>query len=180
MSAATVFAAPSAATGYAAIGIIGLMVGLWLVSIRLRDVSIVDPVWGPAFVIVAVIAAATGSGDSGRRWLLFVLVALWGGRLGAHLVSRKLGDREEDKRYRVMRERKGDAFVPWSLVMIFGLQGLLVLIVSLPVQIAAGRTAGLGLSAIPGIALFVVGLGLRRSAMSSCGASRRVPIPTAR
>ncbi len=158
MTAATVFAAPSAVTGYAAIAVVVLMVGLWLISIRLRDVSIVDPVWGPAFVLVAVIAAATGDGDSGRRWLLFVLVALWGGRLGLHLVSRKLGDREEDKRYRVMRERKGDTFVPWSLVMIFGLQGLLVLIVSLPVQVAAGRPAALGVSTIPGVALFLVGL----------------------
>ena len=41
------------------------MVGLWLVSIRLRDVSIVDPAWGPAFVLVALIAALAGSGDSG-------------------------------------------------------------------------------------------------------------------
>jgi len=158
MTVATVFAAPTAVTGYAAIGIVVLMVGLWLVSIRLRDVSIVDPVWGPAFVLVAVIAAATGGGDGGRRWLLFVLVALWGGRLGLYLVSRKLGDREEDKRYRVMRERKGEAFIPWSLVMIFGLQGLLVLIVSLPVQVAVGRPDGLGASAIPGVVLFVVGL----------------------
>ncbi len=121
MSAATVFAAPTAVTGYATIAIVVLMVGLWLISIRVRDVSIVDPVWGPAFVLVAVIAAATGGGDSGRRWLLFVLVALWGGRLGLHLASRKVGDREEDKRYRVMRERKGKAFIPWSLAMIFGL-----------------------------------------------------------
>ena len=44
----------------------------------------------------------------------------------------------------MMRERKGDAFMPWSLVMIFGLQGLLVLIVSLPVQVAAGRPARAG------------------------------------
>ena len=59
----------------------------------------------------------------GRRWLLFALTALWGLRLGWHLLRRKLGDPEEDRRYRVMRERRGAGFVPWSLVAIFGLQG---------------------------------------------------------
>ncbi len=156
---ATVLAAPGAVTGWAALGVAVLMVGLWLVSIRLRDVSIVDPVWGPAFVLVAVIAAATGGGDASRRWLLAALIAVWGLRLGAHLVSRKRGDPEEDRRYQVMRERKGDAFIPWSLVMIFGLQGLLVLIVSLPVQVSAGREAALSASAILGVVVFLVGLG---------------------
>lgn len=159
MRLATVFAAPSAPTAWAALGVAVLMGGLWLASIRLRDVSIVDPVWGPAFVLVAVIAAATGAGDAGRRWLLAVLTAAWGLRLGWHLTRRKLGDREEDRRYRVMRERKGDAFVAWSLVMIFGLQGLLVLIVSLPQQVAATRGAGLDATAIPGVILFLIGLG---------------------
>ena len=157
-SPATVFAAPGAVSGWAALGLVVLMGGLWLVSIRRRDVSIVDPVWGPAFVLVALIAAVSGGGDSGRRWLLFALTAVWGLRLGAHLVTRKLNDPEEDRRYQVMRERKGDAFVPWSLVAIFGLQGLLVLIVSLPVQVAADRPASLGALAIPGVALFLVGL----------------------
>jgi steroid 5-alpha reductase family enzyme len=50
--AATVFAAPDAVTGYAAIVVAGLMVVLWLISIVLKDVSIVDPAWGPAFVLV--------------------------------------------------------------------------------------------------------------------------------
>lgn len=155
---ATVFAAPGAVTGYAALGLAVLMGALWLVSIRLRDVSIVDPVWGPAFVLVALIAALTGSGDSARRWLLFALTAAWGLRLGGHLIARKLGDPEEDRRYQVMRERKGDAFVPWSLMAIFGLQGLLVLIVSLPLQLAAGRSAALGASVIPGVVVFAIGL----------------------
>jgi steroid 5-alpha reductase family enzyme len=157
-SLATVFAAPGAVSGWAALGLVVLMGGLWLVSIRLRDVAIVDPVWGPAFVLVALIAAVSGSGDSGRRWLLFALTAVWGLRLGVYLVTRKLNDPEEDRRYQVMRERKGDAFVPWSLVAIFGLQGLLVLIVSLPLQVAADRPASLGVVAIPGVVLLVVGL----------------------
>ena len=154
----TVFAAPGAPTGWAALGVAALMFAVWLLSVRRRDVSIVDPAWGPAFVVIAVVAAATGGGDSGRRWLLAGLTAVWGLRLGGYLLWRKLGDPEEDRRYATMRERKGDAFVPWSLVMIFGLQGLLALIVSLPVQVAAVRFTGLDAAVIPGVALFAVGL----------------------
>jgi steroid 5-alpha reductase family enzyme len=156
---ATIFAAPGSVTGYAAAAVTVLMVGLWLISIRLRDVSIVDPAWGPAFVLVALVAALAGSGSGdARRWLMFALTAAWGMRLGTHLVRRKLGDPEEDRRYAVMRERRSSSFVPWSLMAIFGFQGLLVLIVSLPIQVAAERHASLGVDAIPGLVLFAIGL----------------------
>ncbi len=155
---AAVFAAPGALTGYAAIVVAALMLALWLLSIAIKDVSIIDPVWGPAFVLVALTGALAGDGDAGRRWLLFALTAVWGLRLGWHLLRRKLGDPEEDRRYKVMRERRGSSFVPWSLVAIFGLQGLLVLIVSLPLQLGAGRGAPLNGWVIPGAALFLVGL----------------------
>jgi steroid 5-alpha reductase family enzyme len=156
--AATVFAAPGGATAVAAAAVVVLMVSLWLISIPLRDVSIVDPAWGPAFVLAALACAVAGSGDSARRWLLFGLTAVWGLRLGAYLTVRKLGDSAEDRRYAVMRERKGSSFVPWSLVAIFGLQGLLVLVVSLPVQVAAERPTSLTAAAIPGVVVFLVGL----------------------
>ncbi len=154
---ATVFAPPGTVTGYAAIAVAALMLALWLVSIPLRDVSIVDPAWGPAFVLVAAVAAVAGGGCLGRRWLLFGMTAVWGLRLGTYLLLRKLHDRSEDRRYAAMRERRGAAFIPWSLVMIFGLQGLLVLIVSLPVQVAAGRGGVLNAAVIPGVVLWLVG-----------------------
>jgi steroid 5-alpha reductase family enzyme len=155
---ATVFAAPGAVTAYAAIVIAALMVILWLISIPLEDVSIVDPVWGPAFVLVALVAALAADGSSARRWLLLGLTAAWGIRLGVHLGRRKLDDRDEDRRYAEMRERRGDKFIPWSLFAIFGLQGLLVLIVSLPLQVAATRRGSMTAAVIPGIVLFAVGL----------------------
>jgi steroid 5-alpha reductase family enzyme len=94
---ATVFAAPGAVTGYAAAAVAVLMLALWLASIPLRDVSIVDPAWGPAFVFVAVVAALTADGCLGHRWLLAAMTGVWGLRLGAYLLVRKLGDRSEDR-----------------------------------------------------------------------------------
>jgi steroid 5-alpha reductase family enzyme len=158
-AAATIAAGPSSALAYGAAGVALLMLVLWAISIRIRDVSIVDPAWGPAFVIVALAGALAGDGCLGRRWLVFGMTVLWGLRLGAYLTSRKLGDADEDKRYAAMRERKGDAFIPWSLWSIFGTQGLLVLIVSLPISVAAGRPDGLTAAIIPGIVVWAVGLG---------------------
>jgi steroid 5-alpha reductase family enzyme len=156
--AATFFAAPGSVAVDAAVAVAILMGATWLVSIPLRDVSIVDPVWGVAFVLVALVCAVAGGGCAGRRWLMFGLTAVWGLRLSGHLVHRKLGDRSEDRRYGEMRSRRKSRFIPWSLVMIFGLQGLLVLIVSLPVQVAATREGSLGALVIPGVIVFVVGL----------------------
>ncbi len=155
---ATVFAAPGSVTGYAAIAVAALMLALWLVSIPLRDVSIVDPAWGPAFVLVSLVAAVAGDGCVGRKWLLLAMTAVWGIRLGAHLLGRKLHDPGEDRRYAAMRERRGERFVLWSLLWVFGVQGLLVLIVSLPIQVAADRGGVLGAAVIPGVAVFLIGV----------------------
>ena len=155
---ATVVAGPGSVLVFSAVAVIVLIVIVWALSVRLRDVSIIDPVWGPAFVVVALVAALAGNGDPARRWLLLAMTAVWGLRLGWHLTRRKLVEREEDRRYAAMRQRKGGAFTLWSLYAIFGTQGLLVLIVSLPVQVAAQRPAALAATAVPGVIVFLVGL----------------------
>lgn len=141
-----------------AIATVALFVLTWAVGLRIGDISIVDPVWGPAFVVVALIAAVAGDGDGARRVLLLVLVAAWGLRLGWHLTRRKLGDRTEDRRYAAIRERRGAAFPLYSLVVVFGSQALLVLIVSLPVQAAATRGEPLDAAIAAGVLLFGLGL----------------------
>jgi steroid 5-alpha reductase family enzyme len=155
---ATIIAGPSSALAYSAAAVALLMLGLWLSSIRIRDVSIVDPAWGPAFVIVALVSALAAEGCAGRRWLVFGMTALWGLRLGAYLMARKLHEPAEDKRYAAMRERRGKAFIPWSLAAIFGLQGLLVLVVSLPITVVSGRPDRLTAAILPGLVLWGVGI----------------------
>jgi steroid 5-alpha reductase family enzyme len=107
---------------------------LWLVSLALRDASIVDIGWGPGFALIAGASWWLGSGgDPGRRTLASGLVALWGLRLGAHLAWRNLGH-GEDPRYRAMRRHWGNRFALASLATVFGLQCVLMWFVSLPVQ----------------------------------------------
>lgn len=137
-----------------AVGIAGLMIGTWIVSLAVADASIVDIVWGPGFVVVAWIAWWVGPADD-RSTLVAVLVTVWGVRLGAYLARRNLG-KGEDYRYRAMRRRHGARFPLVSLVTVFALQGALMWIVSLPVQAAAG--VGLGWLDWVGVGVWTVGL----------------------
>jgi steroid 5-alpha reductase family enzyme len=144
----------------AAAGVLAaLMVATWVVSLAMRDASIVDIVWGLAFVTVAVTAFVVGDGADPRRTLLLVLVGIWGLRLSGYLAKRNLGH-GEDYRYQAMRARWGDRFGIVSLVVVFGLQGVLAWVVSLPVQLAATASdpSGLGPLAALGVALWAVGL----------------------
>jgi steroid 5-alpha reductase family enzyme len=159
----------------AAGGVALLMLATWGESVRRRDASIVDPVWGPAFVLVAAVAAIAGKDGADVRFLLAGLTAVWGLRLGWHLVRRKRTEPEEDRRYAAMRERHGGGFALWSLVMVFGVQGLLVMIVSLPVQAAAGRVAEITLAVVPGVALFAVGLAFEAIGDAQLAAFKRDP-----
>jgi steroid 5-alpha reductase family enzyme len=141
-----------------AAGVAALLLAVWFVSLKRHDASVIDPAWGPAFVVVALVAALAGHGGRTHRWLTFALVAAWGLRLGAYLVARKRAEPGEDRRYTQLRAKHPDDFARYSLVWIFGLQAVLVLVVSLPVQVAAARpNPALGL-AIPGVAVFALGL----------------------
>ena len=135
----------------------------WLVSLRLRDTSIVDPLWG--FTYVAAAWAVWLWDDSAtvtaRTWLVLAMVTVWGLRLGGHLAARKWRE-PEDYRYAAMRRRRpGRIFTWWSLVMVFGLQAALVVVVSLPVQAVVGGSGGaaaLGPLAWLGCAVWAVGV----------------------
>ena len=61
----------------------------FVVGKRIGRYNVVDVTWGLAFVAVAAVSAAVGTGDLFRRLLLLVLVSVWGLRLAWHL-NRKL------------------------------------------------------------------------------------------
>lgn len=135
--------------------------GLWWCATRWRDVSIVDVYWGPGFAVIAAVAFATGAGTDPRRFLVVALVAMWGFRLGAYLFWRRQRFPGEDRRYAAMRARSGDDFWLVSLVTVFGLQAILMWIVSWPVQwvVTTPSSPELGPLDLVGFALWAVGLG---------------------
>ena len=142
----------------AAITILCIMVATWLLSLVLKNASIVDIVWGLGFAITSWVLAITIDGDSTRQILLAVMVGSWGLRLGGYLAKRNIGH-GEDWRYKAMRKKKGARFGLISLVTVFGLQGVLMWVVSLPVMFGnSDATPGVGPLAVIGVMVWAVGL----------------------
>lgn len=135
------------------------LVSLWLLSVAVRDASLVDIFWGPGFALVAWACAYEQGLELGPgQWLLLGLVSVWAARLGLYLAWRNLGH-GEDRRYQAMRARIGPHFWLVSLVSVFALQGALLFSISSPVQTAlrGGTDAGLGPLAWLGLAAWAVG-----------------------
>ncbi|NIS81380.1 MAG: DUF1295 domain-containing protein [Anaerolineales bacterium] len=136
-----------------------LMTVLWLVSLVLRDSSIVDPFWGTGFVIASWVAfTLTPDGYPARKWLLSTLVTLWGLRLSLYLLWRNWG-KGEDFRYRKWREDHGAKWWWRSFFQVFFLQGFLMWILSAPLvatQASTQPTRLIWLDAI-GIVIWMIG-----------------------
>ncbi len=113
--------------------IAGLMTALWLISLRIRNASIVDVFWGLGFVLVSWTTVLLTDTTAMRRWVIVATATFWGTRLAAYLAWRNLG-KPEDYRYGAMRDRYGDRFAWVSALLVFGLQGMLMWIVSWPLQ----------------------------------------------
>ena len=143
----------------AGLTIVVLMIGTWLLSLALKNASIVDIVWGFGFVCVAwAVRLRVDEGLDARQNLLVLMTTVWGLRLAGYLFWRNHG-KGEDYRYKAMRKHWGPRFPLISLGTVFGLQGVLMFIVSLPVQLGQTRdTPDLGWLAYLGIAVWLVGL----------------------
>lgn len=134
------------------------LTALWLMSLVIRDVSIVDVFWGPGFVLVASLAAWLGEGPASRRLLVWMLTTVWGVRLGLHLLHRNWGA-GEDYRYAAMRRAWGGRFWWASLFQVFWLQAVILWVVSWPVQAAAVSPSppALGATDALGVLVWLIG-----------------------
>ncbi len=119
--------------------ILGLMTLLWLVSLILKNASIVDIFWGTGFVVVAWASFfLTPDGFLPRKQLLLLLVTLWGLRLSTHILLRNWG-KPEDFRYQAWREQNGASWWWRSFFKVFFLQGVLMWVISTPLLAAQLR-----------------------------------------
>jgi steroid 5-alpha reductase family enzyme len=147
------------ALAHSALAIAAAMLALWLLSLALRDASIVDVWWGPGIALGTAAAWLSGGASHPRALLLVALTSLWALRLAGYLLWRNAGH-GEDPRYQAMRRHWGSRF-PWiSLATVFALQGVLQWVVSLPLQVGATAPgdAPLGASDALGVLLFAAGL----------------------
>ena len=117
------------------IWVMAYVTGIWLLSLKLQDASIMDIFWGPGFAMTGWVTFFVTDGFLGRKLLVAMLVTLWGLRLGIHIAARNLG-KGEDPRYKTWRSEHGKNFWWVSLFKVFLLQGILLWVISLGVQSA--------------------------------------------
>jgi len=109
-----------------------LMSVLWLISVIIKNVSIVDIFWGFGFVITSLFYFLMSDGFDTRKVLITIMVAVWGLRLSFYLGWRNIG-KGEDYRYRNFRKDYGENRYWWiSFFQVFLLQGILMWLISAP------------------------------------------------
>jgi steroid 5-alpha reductase family enzyme len=118
--------------------------------------SVIDTAWGLLFCAAAVPAflRSSAEGDAARRWLLLLMTALWGLRLAVHIGLRSIG-KNEDPRYAKMLDGRSPLY---TIAIVYGLQGALAFLVSMPVVLGSFERAPLTPLAFLGVALWLIGV----------------------
>lgn len=140
--------------------IILMMTILWVISVIVKNVSIVDLFWGLGFVFVSFFYFLTTDDYDPRKIILIILVTVWGLRLSIYLAWRNIG-KGEDFRYMQFRKKYGDKRYWWiSFFQTFLLQGILMWLISVPLLAAQyyNLNNSLGILDYAGIILWLTGL----------------------
>jgi len=136
-----------------------LLVILWLTSVFLKNVSIVDLFWGFGFVVINTFYVLSSSEVTDRQLLVLVLVSVWGLRLSFYLGWRNIG-KAEDFRYQEFRKKYGPERYWWfSFFQTFLLQGVLMMLISTPLLGAnfGEQNSGLQWLDYAGILVWIIG-----------------------
>ena len=143
----------------AALIILVLVTLLWIWSVFIKNVSIVDLFWGFGFVVVNAFYVFISGELNTRKILILILVSLWGLRLAIYLAWRNIG-KGEDFRYQEFRRNYGPERYWWfSFFQTFLLQGALIMIVSLPLLGINSSTSSGDLNVLDyiGIVVWIIG-----------------------
>ena len=138
--------------------VINIYMTVWffIAQVRRRN-DIADIAWGPGFIVTAISAMIFSNSTTPRGFLVLFLVVLWGMRLACHIFLRNRG-KSEDARYRKWRQQWGKQAVIRALFQIFILQGLLIIIISLPITIIiSSEKDPLGILDLLGIVIWFTG-----------------------
>jgi steroid 5-alpha reductase family enzyme len=127
-------------------------------SALLVNASLYDPYWSvaPPVIAAAWLASGEADGDGTRAAVVLVLVTLWGVRLTANWATGWRGLRQEDWRYRDLRESPNGGLPFWA-VSLLGIQlmpTLLVFLGMLPVWPAVAH-GGHGFGVLDVVAVVV-------------------------
>jgi len=104
----------------------------WLRTVSSGKVSVMDVLWGLGFVIIAWTRAIQLNSFNIISVLTLIAVSIWGLRL-AFVLHQRTKNRGEDPRYVRMMESAGKNWWWISFLQVFVLQGILLILVALPI-----------------------------------------------
>ena len=132
----------------------------WLLSVFIKDVSIVDSAWSLMFLASAIYYYIINIELVNlKENIFFILIVLWALRLATHLTWRNWGE-PEDRRYQDIRKKYSPKFELKSLFIIFIFQAILAAIISLPIVSVLGVRSGttnLGIVEYAAVLIWLVG-----------------------
>lgn len=134
--------------------------GGFFLSLQKQRSDIADILWGPGFVVVALTAALMNPFLTHTQFIATVLVFIWALRLGISIFARNSKKLQEDFRYRDMKNSWGNSKKWQPFTHIFLLQGLLLLIVALPLllmNVIPQRLIVFGFVEVLGLILWLIG-----------------------
>lgn len=139
-------------------GLLGLvMAAAWVVQAATRNAGWVDAFWSFGTGLGGAVAALwpLGAAPTWRQWLVGLMVAAWGLRLGLHIAERSAGG-HEDVRYARLRQEWGPRY-PARMFGFLMIQAAAGWVLTLPVLVAARNPApGPGWADLLGVAIIGV------------------------
>lgn len=133
------------------------MVVWFFIAQILKRNDIADVAWAVGFIVTAISAMIFSNCTTQRGFLSLSLVVLWGVRLACHILLRNQG-KPEDARYKKWRQQWGKHALIRAFFQIFILQGLLIIIISLPITIIiTSKQKSLGVFDFLGICIWSIG-----------------------
>lgn len=138
-----------------------LVTAVFIISQLKKDNSIMDITYGPLFLVAGVSTFLLTSSQSPTAAIILLAIAAWSLRLGLRIYKKNHG-MPEDARYAAWRtawSAKGQwYFLVRSYLQINILQGVIIILVSLPFIISLGSTSYHKVFLYLGLAVFLLGL----------------------
>ena len=133
---------------------------LWIISILIKDISIIDTAFAPIILLITLLAIFLSNAPIIIKSIIFTSVSIWSIRLTYLMLQRKIGH-GEDARYTKLRDWKkpGLNLNLFTLRQVYFLQGVVIWCVTLPIQFVLSVDKNAVISLINQIGLVIIVIG---------------------
>ncbi len=119
--------------------VLGYMSLWFMLAVIKKDNSIADIAWGLGFVLLAWFSFYFTDVATARQLVVSVCITVWAVRLSGYIFQRNTAKIGEDFRYAAWRKEWGKHWLWRSYLQVFLLQGFFMLLIALPILLAANQ-----------------------------------------